>query len=432
MTREELYRRVWAVPMNQLGASLGVSGSYLARICDQLNVPRPVRGYWAKKAVGKAPPQTPLPEALPGAPVSWSPGELPKAVRARTKLQATPKRETKKRIPRNATHGLLVGAKAHFGKSRRIGDGEHIKPFKRLLVDITTTERCLDGSLRLANELFNGLTMEGHRVGLAPKGSDLQRRAIGVSDDEKAKVTHSYRTRWAPDRPTVVFVGTVAVGLAIVETTEMVEMRYFNGRYVPDAEFRRLVPKSQRDERFNWTSNRETPTGRLRVIAYSPYPRVDWSETWTESKPGSLRHSLGDIARSIESAARDLIPRIEEAERQAELERIEREAAFERYKRAEDQRKIEASRQESKEMLASVIDQWSQKMSIARFFYGVEQHAAKLAEEERAAVMQRLALARDFLGSADPMDAFMDWKTPDKIYSPLYPEKNAARLWKSR
>jgi hypothetical protein len=35
----------------------------LAKVCKKLNIPRPGRGYWAKKGAGKpVPKQTPLPE----------------------------------------------------------------------------------------------------------------------------------------------------------------------------------------------------------------------------------------------------------------------------------------------------------------------------------------------------------------------------------
>lgn len=55
ISREELYKLVWAEPMTKVAARFDVSGSYLARMCTLLNVPRPERGYWAKMAVGKAP-----------------------------------------------------------------------------------------------------------------------------------------------------------------------------------------------------------------------------------------------------------------------------------------------------------------------------------------------------------------------------------------
>ena len=46
LTRAELYALVWSEPMLKVGARLGVSSSYMARICTLLKVPRPERGYW--------------------------------------------------------------------------------------------------------------------------------------------------------------------------------------------------------------------------------------------------------------------------------------------------------------------------------------------------------------------------------------------------
>ncbi|MDK1389594.1 hypothetical protein QN224_29885 [Sinorhizobium sp. 8-89] len=66
MTREELYELVWSKPMTEVAKDFDVSGSYMARVCTVLNVPRPERGYWAKLAVGKAPARERLPEAQPG------------------------------------------------------------------------------------------------------------------------------------------------------------------------------------------------------------------------------------------------------------------------------------------------------------------------------------------------------------------------------
>lgn len=42
--REKLYEQVWDEPMTKVAARYGVSTSFLARVCDRLNVPRPARG----------------------------------------------------------------------------------------------------------------------------------------------------------------------------------------------------------------------------------------------------------------------------------------------------------------------------------------------------------------------------------------------------
>ena len=61
ITREQLYELVWSMPMARLVVRFGVSGSYMARVCTGLGVPRPPRGYWAKRAAGQSPPVPPLP-----------------------------------------------------------------------------------------------------------------------------------------------------------------------------------------------------------------------------------------------------------------------------------------------------------------------------------------------------------------------------------
>lgn len=62
MKRSELYDRIWSTPATKVAEELGISGSRVAAICKRHGVPTPPRGYWAKLAVGKAVPRTPLPQ----------------------------------------------------------------------------------------------------------------------------------------------------------------------------------------------------------------------------------------------------------------------------------------------------------------------------------------------------------------------------------
>lgn len=61
--RSELYRLVWLEPMTRLAKIYGLSDVGLAKICRKHDIPRPPRGYWAKKQFGQQPKQTPLPKA---------------------------------------------------------------------------------------------------------------------------------------------------------------------------------------------------------------------------------------------------------------------------------------------------------------------------------------------------------------------------------
>lgn len=47
---EDLYEKVWKLPMRTLAREYGVSDVALAKTCRRLKVPVPGRGYWAKKA----------------------------------------------------------------------------------------------------------------------------------------------------------------------------------------------------------------------------------------------------------------------------------------------------------------------------------------------------------------------------------------------
>jgi hypothetical protein len=57
--RERLYKEVWAEPTQKVAARYGISDVALAKACRQLQIPKPPRGYWAKKAAGQPLPRRP-------------------------------------------------------------------------------------------------------------------------------------------------------------------------------------------------------------------------------------------------------------------------------------------------------------------------------------------------------------------------------------
>ncbi len=58
--RQALYEDVWREPLTKLAKQYGLSDVGLRKICIQLSIPLPERGYWAKLAAGKKVPQKPL------------------------------------------------------------------------------------------------------------------------------------------------------------------------------------------------------------------------------------------------------------------------------------------------------------------------------------------------------------------------------------
>jgi hypothetical protein len=57
--REEIYKAIWAEPIQHVAKRYNISDVGLAKVCRRLNIPRPGRGYWAIKAAGKPVPKRP-------------------------------------------------------------------------------------------------------------------------------------------------------------------------------------------------------------------------------------------------------------------------------------------------------------------------------------------------------------------------------------
>ena len=75
--RDELYKEVWAEPVQRVAERYGVSGNAIGKVCRKMNIPVPGRGYWAKKDSGQHVTQRPLPP-MKNVPELWKPEPQPK------------------------------------------------------------------------------------------------------------------------------------------------------------------------------------------------------------------------------------------------------------------------------------------------------------------------------------------------------------------
>ena len=335
--REKLYSEVWAEPSLTVAKRYNVSSSYLGRVCERLDIPRPPRGFWAQRAAGIEFEQPALPDAEPGAEIEW--------VRDGSEPQRQPMSATASRARRRQTlqdkHPLLVGARAHFDHARESRDEQYVRPYKRNLVDVFVSKDALERALKMASDLFRALEDRGQRVMLAPSGARYGHVNVEVREGHKGG-EHDYNYyssgRWSPAQPTVTLVGDVAIGLTIFEVSEEVEVRYDSNlhKYVrvgpakPKADKRtaRGLPLSPHE----WTTKHWVPSGRLGLHAYAASPGITWARYWREAKPGELPGSFEAIAKELEQAAPAIVKLIEQREREAvewrrkcEVERLERE-----------------------------------------------------------------------------------------------------------
>ena len=207
VSREGLYEMVWSTPMIKVAEQFKVSGSYMARVCAALRVPRPERGYWAKLAVGKAPEKPPLPEAQPGDQLSWSPdGGLQSPPRPRLVARVRSPRRSGFAQLVTGVHGLIRDAKGYYGKGYKVAEGQHLRPYKRLLVDVTASKTGLDKALAFANDLFNALESAGHRVLISSASEQFRRKDIDEHEEQskarRQEYSYGYNHLWSPWRPT--------------------------------------------------------------------------------------------------------------------------------------------------------------------------------------------------------------------------------------
>ena len=64
LKREELYQLVWVEPISTVAKQYGLSDVGLAKTCKRHKIPKPERGYWAKKVSGKPVRRISLPTLL--------------------------------------------------------------------------------------------------------------------------------------------------------------------------------------------------------------------------------------------------------------------------------------------------------------------------------------------------------------------------------
>ena len=424
VSREKLYEEVWSEPMTKVATKYKVSGSYLARICTRLNVPRPSRGYWAMLAVGRKMARVPLPKAQPGDELEW--------VRdGQAKVEQFPlpevTQEQKKTRPRRISipdrHPILKSAKELIMEGKEADNGL-MKPRKHIMVDILTSKETVDRALDVANELFLSFERRGYSVTLEPYGQRFRRYA--VDEREQRGRARQYSDLWGPSRSTLVFIGTVAFGLTIFEMTENVEMQYQDGKYTRISD---LPTKKNRSHSYSWTTTRDLPSGRLCVQVYSPYPRAPWIRQWREEKTGDFPRKLSGIIKELEAETVTIVRLVEEGERKAEIERQEWEEQKRKQQREEAERLRRKAGEDSHAELTEIIEAWSKMKAIERFFADLEQQAVDLQPATHAIIQERLKLAREMIGCTDAIQWFAEWKTPEER---VKEEQEAQKRWRKQ
>lgn len=309
ITREQLYELVWTTSLRSAAELLGVSDVFLARVCRRMDVPHPPRGYHRLRELGRAPDRPPLPEWQPGTERAWSKGRAARHTPpARVRPPANP--DPQVRRVREGVHPLVAEAAIHLAVAGTVPGSAYLVPRKKLMADLTATSGCRAKCLRFASALFNALGSAGHGVAVAPAEEGLVRIAIGCKRDHGTRRLQDCPP-WRPMRPTVAYVFGVPVGIAVIELSERVVMRYVGGG-------RTILKRDYRPAEHvgpTWDAAEDRPTGRLKLVAYSPFHGIPWLEQWVEEPGQPLDRRLDAVVAGLRSGAIDLAEKLEAAGR---------------------------------------------------------------------------------------------------------------------
>jgi len=395
LDRQELYRLVWSEPISKLASSFNVSGSYLARICRDLDVPTPPRGYWAQLKAGNKPKMTALPARKPGTPSVWirsASSSIPTDIRP---VPPEPREEIP--VPRRkvVSHGLLEDANDIFAKSKASYSSVFLSPRHRKVVDILTTPESLGRTITFAQRLYSRLKDYGYQVTLANHEDSFCKPDVDEEEIPRDKKNDQYRTfPWRPSPCTVAYFGTVAVGLTIVEMTI------------------RVKPPG-------WYSEKSEGSGRYRLYAYSPYRHTSLIRSWQDTKEQPLTSRFDEIISDMETMSRSIPGLIEEGEKRARIEQERREAEWKEHQRKQDLESRERVRKESQESLKELINTWAILKNQRAFLEELAGSIDEVAPETRELLLGRLGEAQSLLVGKTVADIIQSWKTPEERYAAL-------------
>jgi hypothetical protein len=174
LTRQELYDRVWAEPVDTLAKEYGLSNVGLGKACRRHNIPVPPRGYWARKAAGQKLRRPALPPAKDGVEsVTLLGSDRPDPSQYEQERDAHPliafefEPENKIVVPDDlrVRHPAIGQTKAYWAAQKR-GDVDNQLP--RLNISVSTAT--LPRAFRLLQALFDALEQRGHKAAATKEG----------------------------------------------------------------------------------------------------------------------------------------------------------------------------------------------------------------------------------------------------------------------
>jgi hypothetical protein len=352
LTREELYKRVWAAPLKTVSQELGISAYSLANVCRKHNIPVPSSGHWTRIEVGhKITPPPLIPELSGNESVLIYVREKLNPELAALAAEVPPKIE----IPRELSHPLTLKTEKILVSGKE-NDRKLLVPKDGKALYVLVSRPQLTRALRIINALFLALEERGAVISWPKK------------EDENLTAN----------------VEGEAVALSLHE--------------ILDSERHVLTPAEQKHP---WGAPKwdYKLTGRLRLsIENLPYASGPLRSSWADAKIQILENCLGDSIIAVKVAAAAI------KKHRIESEEWARRRAEEARQR-EERRRREQEHKRKAECISGLIENWEQAQRVRAFWRAMSECAAQLElpEDKRQEIRQVLDWTSQYAESLDPL-----------------------------
>lgn len=330
-TRDELYERIWSEPLQKFAATLGLSDVAVAKTCAKLNIPRPPRGYWARRAAGQKVRRRPLPPAKHDTPTEarfqvWpepAPDVVDEPVRNALAREERPEARIEVAEKLEEPHPLVRLTVDALRKTKPASDGRSERNDRRCL-SLHVSPESLPRALRIMDALLKALEARGLPVEVTPP------------DDVQV---------WTPS--------------ATVETVRMPITRVkIEGEWIPFCveelvditDLAKVDPSKYHPDRYVHRAN-----GRLRIRIrneiYSYRGCSPAQRSWADGSVRRVEHCLNAFIVALYAASASMKKSRIEAERR----RLEHEEQQRRYQEQERARKED---EERRKQITDDIGNW--------------------------------------------------------------------------
>lgn len=412
-----LYQLIWSKPLNAAASEMKVREHELISRCIELQIPRPLDGYWRAVAKGNPPAIPPLPplkthirdsidvqqEVTPQLPVvneQQASDSYKPALKRRSKSSSLP----------------ALGAKLFFASKEillksSVTELGYYKPTKRKLLDVNTSDTGLNIAEAFMLKFFAAAESRGFIVRLAERGDCFRRRDITFA--EHGTCNYLYPALWRPSGPSIICTEGVSVGFSLVEMTEDVPVKEVKGRYVRDE---RMInwSRGKNSARLGYYSRRHIPSGRFRLQLYSPYESEGWHQVFSQTKTCSLISQIPKIIKAAQAALPVLKKEVQAKKERAEANRLRMEQQMVEYKKREAIRKQEEAHKASVNELHVIMAKWTEDMRVEQFFTDAEKDIERCDAALQEQLRERLRAAKEFLKRETALQRLLKWRTPEE------------------